>query len=99
MPDPLAFLHSTVVGHVKCAVCTLGALGAVAVEQDHTMHRVAAAPVASIVDTNGAGDAFMAGFLDATLSGAGVENALTAGAAQAATALGTKHLSSLQDET
>ena len=98
MPSPLPFLHSAISGGVRVAVCTLGAEGAVAVDQDQAEHRVAAAPVAEIVDTNGAGDAFMAGFLDATLTGADVAEALEAGAAQAAVALGTRHLSPLLDE-
>ena len=39
----------------------------------------------------------MAGFLDSTLDGRSIDEALEAGAAQAATALGSKHLSTLLD--
>ncbi|WP_200941967.1 PfkB family carbohydrate kinase [Angustibacter sp. Root456] len=59
--------------------------------------RLAAVPVAKVVDTNGAGDAFMAGFLHATLDGSPVPQALRAGAQQAARSLGTPHLSPLLD--
>jgi sugar/nucleoside kinase (ribokinase family) len=97
LADPLPFLRSTVSAGARAAVCTLGAEGAVAVGSDGGVHRVPAAPVAQVVDTNGAGDAFMAGFLVATLDGGDVDDALAAGAAQAATALGSKHLSTLLD--
>ena len=45
-----------------------------------------------VVDTNGAGDGFMAGCLAAHLDGADVRAALAAGARQAARALGTREL-------
>ncbi len=95
MPDPLPFLHATVDRGAKAAVCTLGAQGAVAVGSGQGVHRVPAQPVDEVADTNGAGDAFMAGFLDATLSGANTPLALEAATAQAATALTTKHLCAL----
>ncbi|GAB3788737.1 carbohydrate kinase family protein [Nocardioides ungokensis] len=94
---PLDFLRTTVGNGASVAVCTLGAEGAVAVDAHGMVHRVSAVPVADVVDTNGAGDAFMAGFLHATLDGAGVGDALAAGAAQAARALTTEHLSPLLD--
>lgn len=46
----------------------------------------------SLVDTNGAGDAFFAGFLAASLRGAGLEDRLVAGARQAVVALSSEHL-------
>jgi acarbose 7IV-phosphotransferase len=95
---PLDFMHATVgQGPARLVVCTLGARGAVAVDADHGVHEVPALPVEEVVDTNGAGDAFMAGFLSATLDGAGTEAALRAGARNAATALSTRHLSPLLD--
>ncbi|PVU82975.1 carbohydrate kinase family protein [Cellulomonas sp. WB94] len=96
--DPIPFLHAAVDGGALLAVCTLGARGAVAVDANHAVHTVAAVPVERIVDTNGAGDAFMAGVLAATLDGASTQVALRAGAAQAARALGSAHLSALLDE-
>ena len=54
-------------------------------------HAVAAVPV-EVLDTNGAGDAFMAGVLDATLAGSPLPDALRAGARHAASVLMTRHL-------
>jgi sugar/nucleoside kinase (ribokinase family) len=89
---PEQFLRACVARGARCAVCTLGAEGAVAVDADGVLHRVAAEPVARVVDTNGAGDGFMAGFLAAHLDGADVPAALRAGSRQAARALGTLQL-------
>ncbi|MGX5696012.1 carbohydrate kinase family protein [Agromyces soli] len=89
--DPLPFLRSLVDGGASLAVCTLGAEGAVGVDASGTVHRVAAVPV-EVLDTNGAGDAFMAGVLDATLDGAELPEALEAGARSAARVLTTRHL-------
>lgn len=96
LADPVAFLRSRISAGSSLAVCTLGAEGAVALDADGVEHRVAAAPV-DVVDTNGAGDAFLAGVLDARLSGADVRSALTAGARTAAGVLGTRHLHPLLD--
>ncbi|MGF6823239.1 sugar/nucleoside kinase (ribokinase family) [Microbacterium sp. ZKA21] len=96
LTDPVAFLHSRIAAGTSLAVCTLGADGAVAVDADGVEHRVGAVPV-DVLDTNGAGDAFLAGVLDARLSGASVPQALEAGARSASTVLGTRHLSPLLD--
>lgn len=96
LSDPLAFLRSRVDAGSSFAVCTLGAEGAVAVDAAGNVHRVAAVPV-DVVDTNGAGDAFFSGVLAATLGGAALPAALTAGAASAATVLRTRHLHPLLD--
>ncbi|MET9022031.1 carbohydrate kinase family protein [Actinopolymorpha sp. NPDC004070] len=98
LDDPLAFMHSLVADRARLAVCTLGAQGATAVDDSHEVHRIPAAPVAAVVDTNGAGDAFMAGFLHAHLSGSTTQRALRAGAEQAVRALTTVHLSPLLDK-
>lgn len=79
------------------AVCTLGADGALAVDARGDEHHVPAEPVQSVVDTNGAGDGFMAGYLAAHLDGVEVKTALAAGARQAARALGTHQLCPLLD--
>ncbi len=90
MNEPLDFMRARVEAGAKAVVCTLGANGAVAIDADG-VHQVNAVAV-DVRDTNGAGDAFFAGFLDATLSDASIDAALTWGASQAAVALGTKHL-------
>ncbi|MRG59917.1 carbohydrate kinase family protein [Agromyces sp. CFH 90414] len=94
--DPWPFLERCIRGGASLAVCTLGADGAIAVDGGMTRHTVAAEPV-EVLDTNGAGDAFMSGVLDAVLSGAGLtgsglDDALRAGARHAASVLTTRHL-------
>ena len=90
--DPEALIRSCVERGPSIAVCTLGAQGAIGIDASGTMVRVPAEPIDHIVDTNGAGDAFMAGFLAAHIGGATVRDGLHAGARQALVALQTKHL-------
>lgn len=89
--DPLPFMERCISDGASLVVCTLGVDGAVAVDARMQQHRVAAEPV-EVLDTNGAGDAFMAGVLDATLAGAELPDALRAGARHAASVLSTRHL-------
>lgn len=89
--DPWRLMASCLDRGPSLAVCTLGATGAIALEADGTRHEVAAAP-ATVVDTNGAGDAFMAGFLAARLRTEPVAVALRAAAEQARLAIETEHL-------
>ena len=89
--DPFPFMERCIVGGASLVVCTLGADGAVAIDERMTRHEVAAEP-ADVRDTNGAGDAFMAGVLDATLAGSPLPEALRTGARHAASVLGTRHL-------
>ncbi|MER7557534.1 carbohydrate kinase family protein [Nocardioides sp. NPDC126508] len=89
--DPWGLMASCLDRGPRLAVCTLGAKGAIALEADGTRHEVAATP-ATVVDTNGAGDAFMAGFLAAWLGGEPVDVALRAAADQARVAIETEHL-------
>jgi len=96
LSDPVAFLRSCVAAGASLAVCTLGAAGAVAVDAAGVEHRVDAEPV-DVIDTNGAGDAFFAGVLDAHLSGLSVPQSLEAGARSAARALRSAHLHPLLD--
>lgn len=89
--DPWELMRSCLARGPRLAVCTRGAAGAVALEADGTRHEVAAVP-ADVVDTNGAGDAFMAGFLGASLQGASVAESLKAAAVQARVAIESEHL-------
>ncbi len=95
LDSPGDFLRSCVDGGALLAVCTLGAEGAIAVDARGQAHLVPAEPVADVVDSNGAGDGFFAGFLAAHLDGADVAAAVQAGARQATRALGTVQLSPL----
>ncbi len=63
-------------------VVTLGAAGAIGLGTDGTFVRVAA-PVVDVVDTTGAGDAFVGGLAVALAGGADLERALRAGCALA----------------
>lgn len=89
--EPWALLQSCLDRGPRLAVCTLGARGAIAVSASGERASVAAHPV-SVVDTNGAGDAFFAGFLAASLSGADLNGCLDAGARQAVVALSSEYL-------
>lgn len=94
--EPAEFMRSCIAGGAQAVVCTLGARGALAVDAGLTWHEVSAVATA-VVDTNGAGDAFLSGFLARTLTGGSVPEALQAGARQATRALATRHLSPLLD--
>lgn len=98
--DPRPFMEQCVRQGASVVVCTLGAQGAIAISvgDGGRMLRteVAAVPV-EVLDTNGAGDAFMAGVLDAHLGGAELGEALEAGARHAATVLTTRHLHPVLD--
>ena len=68
---------------VTTLVITRGAEGALAAERGESVE-VAAAPVAEVVDTTGAGDLFAAGFLAARLRGRALKTCLDAGSLAAA---------------
>ncbi len=70
---------------------THGRDGSSAVGADGTWVEVAGESV-EVVDTNGAGDAFFAGYLTDRLAGGDLRSSLQAGAAQAAVCLGGPHL-------
>ena len=70
-------------GRVPTAVVTRSEQGAVALRGDERA-RVAAAPIARLVDTTGAGDLFAAGFLTGEARGLGLDASLRLGAIAAA---------------
>jgi sugar/nucleoside kinase (ribokinase family) len=73
--------------HARAVVVTLGAEGALWTD-GRTVLDAAAATTGPVADTTGAGDAFAAGFLAAWLRGAAPREALAAGNALAARAIG-----------
>lgn len=89
--DPWALMQSCLDRGPRIAVCTLGARGAIALAATGERAEVSAVPV-DVVDTNGAGDAFFAGFLTASLAGEHLTSCLAAGARQATVALASEHL-------
>jgi sugar/nucleoside kinase (ribokinase family) len=93
--DHRALMTALLERGASTVVCTLGARGAVARTADGWFETPA--EPTEVVDTNGAGDAFFAGFFAAHLGGAGTAECLKAGARQATRALGTRHLSPLLD--
>jgi fructoselysine 6-kinase len=69
----------------RLAVVTLGARGSIAAGADGSW-QVQAVPVTDVVDTLGAGDAYIAAFIAARLDGAAVHDAMRAGAEAGAAA-------------
>lgn len=92
LADPEAFLQARIAAGARLAVCTFGAEGAIALERGGDLVRVPAEPVAEVVDTNGAGDAFFAGFLAAHLRGESLESCLRQGARAGAAAVQSREL-------
>jgi ribokinase len=85
--DPEAAARALVaLAGAREVVVTLGAEGAVWSDGDAVL-RAAAPPVAAVVDTTGAGDAFAAGWLGARLAGAAPPEALAAACALGARAV------------
>jgi sugar/nucleoside kinase (ribokinase family) len=75
--DPEAAARALLAGAgAREVVVTLGPAGALWTD-GHEVIRIAAPPVAAVVDTTGAGDAFAAGWLAARASGASPHEALT----------------------
>ena len=96
LPDPRAFLRSLVDRGKRFVVCTMGVDGAIAVDADRRWYEVPAVPDVTIVDANGAGDAFFAGTLLGVLEDAPLEVALGYGARAAALAITSTELASPQ---
>lgn len=82
--EGLALARRAVALGADAAVVTLGRRGSVGVSATASVHRPALA--VATVDTLGAGDAFIAGTVDAVLAGADLDRAMTAGTADAAEA-------------
>lgn len=82
---PEQLLRDALACGVGTAVVTLGAEGSVAATRDRRW-RAPAVPVPKVVDTLGAGDAFIAAFIAVVLDGGDVGRALQAGAVGGAAA-------------
>jgi sugar/nucleoside kinase (ribokinase family) len=91
LADPAAYLRARVDAGARLAVCSRGPSGALALDAGG-FWEVPAAPVEGVVDTNGAGDAFLAGLLAATLAGLGTPEALAHASAAGAAAVTTQAL-------
>jgi sugar/nucleoside kinase (ribokinase family) len=76
LPDPRGFLHQVVGSGTTLAVCTDGSRGAVAVSATEGSWAVGAVDVPTVIDTNGAGDAFVSGLLAARIGGAALDESL-----------------------
>ena len=95
MPGWRSFLEGRIAAGTTVAVCTHGVDGASGLTRDDGWVDIPAVPVSSVVDTNGAGDAFYAGFMMTWLGGAGLEAAMREGAAHAARAVQSPELAPL----
>ncbi len=76
-------------------VCTHGASGASGLTDDDGWVEIEATPVSAVADTNGAGDAFFAGFSVSWLSGGRLDSSMRAGADAAAAAVQSPELAPL----
>jgi sugar/nucleoside kinase (ribokinase family) len=91
LTDPAAYLRERVAGGARLAVCSRGSRGALALDAGG-FWEVPAAPVPEVVDTNGAGDAFLSGLLAADLAGLPTAESLAWASAAGALAAGTEAL-------
>jgi sugar/nucleoside kinase (ribokinase family) len=91
---PRPFMERLVGAGRRFVVCTRGARGAIALTADGTWLEVAAERVEPVVDTNGAGDAFLAGVAYGELNGLPLERSLRLGARVAAMSVTSTELAS-----
>ncbi|GAA3688468.1 hypothetical protein GCM10022224_062430 [Nonomuraea antimicrobica] len=94
LADPLAVMRGVIErGRAHTVVCTRGADGCLVLTRDAAVRAFPAAPLPGpVADSNGAGDAFVSGFLYGTLRGRPLEECVRLGAiagAHACTAPGT----------
>ncbi|GAA4081980.1 carbohydrate kinase family protein [Nonomuraea soli] len=92
--DPAEAMRSILsLGRAHTVVCTLGADGCLLLERDGELRAFPAAPLPGpVVDSNGAGDAFVSGFLYGTLNGLSAQDCVrlgTVAGAHACTSAGT----------
>jgi sugar/nucleoside kinase (ribokinase family) len=87
LADPRPFMRRLHEAGRELVVCTRGAAGALALTGDGRWLEVAAEPVPGIVDTNGAGDAFLAGVVYGELRRLPIARSLAFAASLAAAAV------------
>lgn len=87
-----SFLEERIATGATAAVATHGADGASGITPGDGWIDIPAMPPVEIVDTNGAGDAFFAGFAVAWSAGTGLRGSLEAGAEHAALAIASPDL-------
>jgi sugar/nucleoside kinase (ribokinase family) len=95
LPDPRPLMTRLHDAGRDLVVCTRGADGAVALTRDGRWLDIPAEPVDALVDTNGAGDAFLAGTVFGELRGWPIERSLEAGARVASAAIQSPDLAPL----
>ncbi len=92
LAEPRPFMERLVADGRELVVCTLAERGALALTADGRWLEVPAVPVERLEDTNGAGDAFLAGSVAGELRGLSIERSLALGAALAALAVQSPEL-------
>jgi sugar/nucleoside kinase (ribokinase family) len=92
--DPRPFMERLVSAGRRFVVCTLGGRGAIALTAAGEWLEVAAEEVGTVVDTNGAGDAFLAGVAYGDLNGLPLDRSLRIAARVAALSVASTELAS-----
>lgn len=92
LADPRPFMERLRADGRELIVCTMAERGALALTADGRWLEVPPAPVDRIVDTNGAGDAFLAGVVFGELHGLPIERSLAFAARVAAAAVQSPEL-------
>jgi sugar/nucleoside kinase (ribokinase family) len=96
-PDWRTFLEQRIGAGATACVATHGAAGASGITASDGWIDMNAVPAVEFVDTNGAGDAFFAGFAVAWTEGATLASALGSGATQASRAVGSPDLAPIPE--